>query len=683
MSIFPKGAQSARRPALAGILLFASLGHVHAQEDVYELPPIILSASVAPSAAEDLTVSATTIDRAQIENSPATTIDDVLRQVPGVQLPLGSSNQNFPANPSVSIRGLGLGDNGTRTLVLVDGIPANGGFFGNVYWNAVPLSRVERIEVVRGGSGPFGAYAMGGTINIITRKPEAQASGRVDLRAGSFDTGAVSLDASTPLGERVRLGLHASYEESDGYNRVVPAQRGTIDKAAGYTNRNYGADLFVDLTDSATGFLRFNHCNQDQNGQTAINVTETELNDLNGGLDIAFGNDDRLSVRAFFRDESFETFNGRALPGRNAEFLTFTSLSETDDYGASAIYTRAFDGVLSSVSLGVDLRQVEGTNDAQTFDALGTLLIDESTDATLTNIGILGEMRFVPSDRSEILVNLRHDSFDNHDASGMLNGAPVAIASKDFDETSLRLSGRFDLTDELALRGVFYRAFRAPTLAELYRSFGTSTFRGLSNPNLDPETMLGGELGLDFFKSTGLRLSATAFCSETEDFVGSTAVAFFPVFTLQNTNLGKVRSQGIELDATIPLGPRVDLRLGYACLDTEITSNPLNPTLVGNRIEGAPEYTITGGIDYRAPNGLRISLNGRHLTSQFQDASNTTKLDSHTVFDLSAAYPINDRFEVYAIGQNIFDEDYLASAFGGLNQRGVPAAVFVGLRGRF
>lgn len=98
-------------------------------EQTETLPPVVISATRGgPRPAEKLPVSVTAITREEIEVSLGTTVDEILRTVPVIQLPLVKSNVAFPVNPSVSMRGLGLGDNGTRTLVLLDGLPMSGGF---------------------------------------------------------------------------------------------------------------------------------------------------------------------------------------------------------------------------------------------------------------------------------------------------------------------------------------------------------------------------------------------------------------------------------------------------------------------------------------------------------------------------------------------------------------------------
>jgi iron complex outermembrane receptor protein len=116
------------------------------------LPTEVISATRYERPLSDLPVSATVITREEIVNSPGRSIEEVLRGVAGVQLPLDNSDVVFPLLPSIAMRGVGVGDTATRSLVLVDGIPTNGGFFGNVFWNRVPKSAIERVEIVRGAS---------------------------------------------------------------------------------------------------------------------------------------------------------------------------------------------------------------------------------------------------------------------------------------------------------------------------------------------------------------------------------------------------------------------------------------------------------------------------------------------------------------------------------------------------
>jgi outer membrane cobalamin receptor len=167
--------------------------------DVPTLSPVVVSATRTERSLADLPVSATGITREDILNSPGRSIEESLRAIAGVQLPLDNSDVIFPLNPSIAIRGVGVGDTATRVLVLVDGVPINGGFFGNVFWNRVPKEMVERVEIVRGASSSlYGSYAMGGVVNIVTRVP-TERSGSLDASYGEQNSVGSNLWASDAL----------------------------------------------------------------------------------------------------------------------------------------------------------------------------------------------------------------------------------------------------------------------------------------------------------------------------------------------------------------------------------------------------------------------------------------------------------------------------------------------------
>jgi outer membrane cobalamin receptor len=138
------------------------------------LEPVVVSAGRVEQALQDVPSNVTVLTRDDIERSAARTVDDLLRQIPGFSLFRRSSS--LVANPTtqgVSLRGIGP-SGVSRTLVLLDGVPLNDPFGGWVCWSKVPLESIERIEVVRGGgSALYGNYALGGVINIVTRKPQA------------------------------------------------------------------------------------------------------------------------------------------------------------------------------------------------------------------------------------------------------------------------------------------------------------------------------------------------------------------------------------------------------------------------------------------------------------------------------------------------------------------------------
>lgn len=642
---------------------------------------IIISATRGQRPQAPLPISTSLSTRDEILATAATSLDELLRGVPGVQLPLSNSNVNFPANPSVAIRGLGLGDNGTRTLVLIDGVPANGGFFGNVFWNRVPIARVDKIEVVRGGgSSLYGAFAQAGVINIRTRAPSETLSGFAELRGGSHGHVGGAASISGALRDGLAGGISASYVDANGFFEVPRESRGAIDTKSGYRNTALSADLAATIASDITLRLRGNFYDQNQGGISVLSASFTQLWDIAADLDIGLGANSDLHVTVFYQNEDFQTFNPRANADRSTEFASFTSITGSDDAGAAIVYSRRSNGPLRGFSLGVDARLIEGDNDARTFAPTGALFLDETNQGSQRAIGLFAEASLWPLPALEVLLNIRHDFYRNHDARETENGVSRDLPANGFSEFSFRAAGRYQLHEKLALRAAAYRAFRAPTLSELYRSFGTSSFQGLANPLLAPETLIGGEAGLTWTPDPATTLEITAFHNEVDDFVGGVPVAFFPVFTLETRNLGKMRSRGLELIARRQLGAFLSLEASYSYVDAEVSSNPADPDIIGNRIEGAPRHSASFSLRLDDWAGFSGQLRGRLMSAQFQDVGNETRLGGHGVIDAFVGYQLRAGLSLFLSVENLLDERYEASAFGGLIQRGMPLNAQGGLR---
>jgi outer membrane receptor protein involved in Fe transport len=629
----------------------------------------------------DLPLSVSVLPREEIEASPARTPDELLRGVAGVQLQLVNSTSGFPAIPGVAIRGLGLGDGATRTLVLLDGLPMNGAFFGNVFWNRVPNQNVERVEVLRGASSSlFGSFAMGGVVHLLTRPVPDRSQLGLDGRYGTDDTFQGNVYGSH-RGDRFGLSLNANYFETGGYHELAAADRGPIDVENGSDFANLQGRLRGEPTSGTVVSLRANVFEQDQHGATVLGGTTTDVRDLSAGVQALLDPKSSLGVDLYFLDEEFHTDNISTFPEgtRDNEFVSNAHDTPSEDFGGSAQWTRRFDGKVESFTVGVDYRSIDGFDDAEIFLADGSLFQTKRGEGKQQSIGIFAEVSFAPRDDLEVLLSLRRDSFDNTDGRDVTNGVVTAFPDQGFDDLNPRLAVRFQATDEVAVRGAVYGGFRSPTLSELYRAFGTAEFQGLPNSQLEPETLEGAELGLDVGAGPFYG-QVNAFYNEVENFVGGVAVAFDPVFTLQNFNIGRIETRGLELIGEVRFNPIWTLAASYTYLDAEITDNIDDPSVVGNRVEGAPENAASLRLGYARSRGLAVTFRGRFVDEQFQDSSNATRLPPHTVFDLYVAHPVGSMVEVYGTAENLFDREYTADAFGGLDHRAPPRQVSVGVR---
>src|SRR5574337_1578158 len=269
-----------------------------APEGVVALEPVVVSASRVEQRLRDVPANVTVITREDIEQSPARTVDDLLRQVPGFSLFRRSSSLvTHPTAQGVSLRGIGP-SGVSRTLVMLDGVPLNDPFGGWVYWNKVPLESVERIEVTRGGgSGVYGNYALGGVINIVTRRPEARAA-QAKIDVGTRDTVDADLLVSHVTGPW-GVSLEGHFFDTDGYKIVRKDQRGKIDVNANSSDKTFNGRLEYTPSLASSLFLAGNFFREDRGNGTPLqnNETETGYVATGGRLKTADGSEDRKSTR--------------------------------------------------------------------------------------------------------------------------------------------------------------------------------------------------------------------------------------------------------------------------------------------------------------------------------------------------------------------------------------------------
>jgi outer membrane cobalamin receptor len=287
-------------------------------EEPVHLEPVVVSASRIEQLLKDAPTHVTIITREDIEQSTARTLDDLLRQIPGFSLFRRSSSLvTHPTAQGVSLRGIGP-SGVSRTLVLLDGIPLNDPFGGWVYWSKVPLEGIERIEVVRGGgSGLYGNYALGGIINIITRRPEARlVQAKLDLGTrNSVDADLLASHVAGPWG----VSVEGSYFRTDGYKIVREDQRGAIDINADTSHETFNGRIEYTSSSTSSLFLAGSFFHEDRGNGTPYQTNSTEAGYIGTGgrLKTVDGSDWQFNL--FSHLQTFNSTFSAAAPDRNSE----------------------------------------------------------------------------------------------------------------------------------------------------------------------------------------------------------------------------------------------------------------------------------------------------------------------------------------------------------------------------
>jgi outer membrane receptor protein involved in Fe transport len=613
----------------------------------------------------DAPASVTALSRVEIAAAAAQTFDDLLRQVPGFSIFRRSSS--LVANPTtqgVSLRGTGA-TGASRTLVLNDGIPLNDAFGGWVYWSRLPRQAVEQIEVVRGGgSDLYGSDALSGVINVLSRKvnaPTIDAEGALgDRETSDFNFFAGQrwkrLEASVS-GEAFRTG---------GYYLLDPRQRGVADDRAGSRHRLLSTRLTWHQSDETAVWVRGTLFDEDRRNGTKLqrNDTATESLAIGGRTRTSDGSAWNLAI--FANQQRFNQSFTSVAANRATETLTRLQFIPARDAGFSINWSRT---VLTRHTLvaGVDLRGVRGTSDEIVYTA-GRPIRFDSSGGRQRRSGIFLQDLISLSARWQLSASARIDEWRDSSAASVQRSLASGAVTPRFFPTrranafSPRLAILYRPRPELNLRAAVYRAFRAPTLNELYREFRVGDALTRANENLTAERLTGGELGADWHLGGRTHLRLTGYLTEINNPIVNFTESVTPsLITRQRRNLGRTRSNGIEAEAEFRLTRDWRLTSGYLFAATSVLAAPQDPTLVGRAIPQVPRHQFTWQTIYSRPGVITAALQFRAAGRQFDDDRNFFPLDRLAIFDAHIARPLGRYIELFVAAQNLFDQRYIVA----------------------
>ena len=628
--------------------------------------------------------------------TPALRVDDVLRQVPGFSLFRRSDSRTANAsNQGVSLRGLG-GTAASRALVLEDGLPLVDAFGGWVYWDRVPRASLANVEVFRGGaSNLYGSDALGGVVQFITRQPERPAF-TLETSYGNERTPDLSFWTGTRAG-RWDLSLASEMFRTDGYIIVPTWQRGSVDAPANSEDATVDLTVGHKLGEKGRVFGRGSFYTEFRNNGTPIQTNDTRMGEGAFGLDQQFGSSDSLTFRAYGQVQGYDQRFSSVAANRNSESLTDIQYVP-EQVGGGAAQGTHFIGKHQTLIAGMDLMEVMGASDEQLFSS-GTRTRNNASGGRQRILGGFGE-DLVRLNNWTIILAGRFDDWNNFNASsictplsGTCTSSPsVLYPSRSDFAFSPRLSVLRALSQNVSVTGSMYRAFRAPTLNELYRSFRLANVLTLNNPYLNAERLTGAEAGVNISTlERKLDLRGTFFWSDIVDPVQNvtTDATSSPVIR-QKENLGRIRSRGVELDGVVHISRDVQLSAGYdftAATVVNYTVPPGEISLLGNRVAQFPRNVFTWEARYWNPSRFMLSVQGRFVGNQFDDDQNQYPLGRFYTMDLQVGRNVTRNLEVFAAAENITDERYnvanTPTATGSLFNIGPPILYRVGLRLNF
>ncbi|MBA4045133.1 MAG: TonB-dependent receptor, partial [Erythrobacter sp.] len=622
-------------------------------------------------------IYATTIlEREAIVASSSGRLDDVLRGVAGFQqFRRSDSRSSNPSAQGVTLRAIG-GNATSRALVLLDGVPIADPFFGYIPLSAVPPETLREIRVTRGGgSGPFGAGALAGTIELESATPDATgpllASGAVNDRgetelsgvltqrlgrgfavaSGRWDRGQGFF--TTPADQRVPATARAAFESWNAAVRAVAPLTETVELQA-----RVGA-----FRDART--LRFEGANSTSEGEEA-------------SLRIVGRGAWQFDALAYVQTRDFSNIvisATRFTPTLNQRRTPSTGIG-----GKFELRPPVLEG--HDIRIGADYRRADGELQEEAISAFtGAINERRRAGGATSNLGL-----FVEDDWQigPLLLNggLRADRTSitgGFFTAVSANGQPVSsLVAPDRSDWALswRAGAKVNATRRLDLRAAAYTGLRLPTLNELYRPFVVFPVTTQANAALENERLEGFEIGLDWQPVSALVLSVTAFDNEVENAIANVTIA--PNLR-RRENLPAITARGIEASVAARLGT-FSLDGSLAWTDAKARGEGASLELDGNRPAQTPEFAASMTLGWQPVAGWNVAATLRHVSAQFEDDREIDSLPAATTIDAFVAAPLAGKLSLVARAENLTDEAIVTRNQGGSIDLGVPRTFWLGLR---
>jgi len=652
-------------------------------ESDYASQHVLVTAARINTALEDSPADSVTISHEDLTSTPALALDDVLRAVPGFTLfRRASSRTANPGTQGVSMRGVGA-SGASRALVLVDDIPLNDPFGGWVYWDRVVRESISDVEVVRGGADAslYGSTAMGGVIQFRTREPEPTAIS-AESSWGSENTPEFSLWAGTRLGPWYG-STSTDLFRTNGYIPVPESQRGTVDAPATSSHQLTELDLGRRFGGSGSFFTRGSYFNEDRHNGTVLQLNNTQLGDFATGTNYETKSLGAVAARLFGLFESYYQTFSTVPPGRNSEKLTDQQNVPSQALGGSAQWSRAF-GRLETLVAGVEGREVHGSSHDAAPAASATV-----AGGRERTVRLFGEDLLQLGPKLIANLALGYDHWSDFDARSIKINSAGTFVTPYTDRTSQALNPRVSLLYRLghgtSLTASGYRAFRAPTLNELYRNFFQGNVLTFGNSALVAERLTGVEAGIrQSLLSDRLSLRTTFFWNDITNAVVNVTQTVNPT-TRKKENVDRTLSTGVNLDGEFRVSNRLQFSGGYQFAHAVVsgfTPNALNPSLAGNWIPEVPHQQFTLQARYVNPKLLTATVQGTFVGRQFDDDLNTLLLNKFFIVDLYFGRSLGHGVEIFAAAENTFNQRYF-TALTPVPSLGAPLLGRIGLRYQF
>jgi vitamin B12 transporter len=568
---------------------------------------IVVTASGFEQPRSETGQAITVIDGERLAELQAVSITDALETIPGVTVatrgPVGSQS-------SVFLRG----GNSSQTLVLIDGVRINDPSSPNAAFDfgALLTGNIGRVEVLRGpNSVIWGSQAIGGVINVQSVAPTEAFAARVGAEYGYADSikGNANLSGTSGIFEG---SVGGAFYSTDG----ISALAGGTEKD-GYENYAANGRLKVNLADNFAldfrGYYNRGTIEYDAafgGGPNSLPISKNRqfTGYIGANFDLADGRFRnriayaRTDISRVGSDPVVFSFNNFDVEGTIDRFEYHGAFDVAD--AATIVFGAEHERTFASTSFEGAPADVARNKVTSGF---GQLILRPFTGMTLTG-------------------GVRYDDYTDYGGQTTFGGNAAYTPNG----------------GNTVLRATYAEGFRAPTLSEGQPPFG--------NPDLKPETARNFDLGVEHrFLGGKAQVFATYFNRRSNNQIT------FSFDTFQSENIGRVKTEGVELGFALQPTDRLSIQANYTLVDAINRSVGAN---FGNRLELRPQQSGSFTLDWQTPWKLKLGTTLQLNGDSFDNAANAVQLDGYALANVRAAFPVTAAVELYGRVDNVFDTDY-------------------------
>ena len=637
-----------RKVVLLGLISSAMLVAIGEQSSAEEvvLDAVFVTATLSEIDPAEAPGSVTVIDRQQIEQNGGENILDLIRGTAGISLQgIGSGGRK-----TLSLRGL----ESKHTLILVDGkrIPGSNDALGpntDYQYEWVPTTQIERIEIVRGPmSVLYGADALGGVVNIITRKP------------GKKLTGNAKLSSRLPNGD-----VNGNNDDGEGHDADFNISGGVTDN--------------LQFSVGAQHARRSSVASKLKSGQSAIEGRKKQQLSFGANWQPAENHNIELEYNIGKEDRWFDTATRRNALYQSQYDIDRDQLSLDwkGTIGKTTSSLRAYQSKIDVIN--------KATNGVAA--TAPQKLTDTVVDGTISVP--LGEKHFITVGLEHRIEELENTNLVNNKENFTLNSVYFQDEIDINDSTLITLGARFDdheafgsevsprasvvwsVSDNLKLKGSYGHGFRAPTIKQASSDyvFSIGIINITGNSELEPETSDAFEFGANY-STEKYSIDAAVFDNKVKNLIELTG----PITNRTYQNISEARLKGAEISTKIFLKEGLTLNTAYQYLDAKDGDGIL--------LNQRPKHSLSSGITWDN-NSWQWSLNAEYLSGQTIEKNNVaTNVPGYSLWNAGVSKSLNKNLDL-AIRVNNLTDVRLEDKSDAFLHEEYPRTFSLELRGKF